>query len=195
MRRGELRPRLDVRDRGGDQLGELGEPVLDVVAQRLALRHAGADHAPQLAVDDDRGAGARVERMRAIAPGAEHARRAVGLVAPDHHQRHAEHPSHLPRDGGEHVRRRRPAGHEHRHTAQRGSLRLEDRVHGKGEDGAATARQLDRRRNVGVGDRLAVAQRGGRGGIGEHDHAVGIEDHDRLLGRLQHRTEETLAQR
>ena len=57
-RRRELRPRFGVRDRRGDQLRELGEPILDVVAQGLGFRDTGTHHAPELAVDDDRRAGA-----------------------------------------------------------------------------------------------------------------------------------------
>ena len=55
---GKLLPARAVRDRRGDQLRELGEPILDVVEQGLALRDTGTHHAPELAVDDDRRAGA-----------------------------------------------------------------------------------------------------------------------------------------
>ena len=61
---GELVSARAVRDRRGDQLRELGEPILDVVRQGLALRHAGTHRAPEFAVDDDRRAGARADPGR-----------------------------------------------------------------------------------------------------------------------------------
>ena len=52
------------REGGGDELRELDEPVLDVVGQRRAVGRVGRHRAPDLAVDDDRGAGARADPGR-----------------------------------------------------------------------------------------------------------------------------------
>ena len=63
--------------------------------------------------------GVRLERMRSIAPRTDHGGGVLGFVAPDHHQRHAQHLSDFPRDGGEHLRRRRPARDQRRDPPQR----------------------------------------------------------------------------
>ena len=130
--------------------------------------------------------------MRSIAPGGDDGRGAVRLVAPDHHQRHAQDLSHLPCDGGEHLRRRRPAGHERRDPPQRRPLLREDGIvlaqHalgaqavldvGEGHDRAAALPHLDRHRDVGDGEERSVAP----------DEPVQIA-RDRLAGgpREQHR--------
>ncbi len=53
-RLGELRPRLDVRDRRGDELGELADPRLGSRRERLGVPRGDDDRAPQPSVDDDR---------------------------------------------------------------------------------------------------------------------------------------------
>ena len=109
--------------------------------------------------------------MRSIAPGAEHGRGAGRVVAPDHHQRHAQHLSHLPGDGGEHRRRRRPSGDEYRDPSQRRLLRGEDRIvlaqHlvsaqarldvAEGHDRPTASWHLDRHGDVGDREHRAVA--------------------------------------
>jgi hypothetical protein len=207
--------RLGVGNSGGDQLGEGGEAILDVVGQRLTRCGAGRHHAPDLGVDDNRGAGARadpglpdgvgdhagdvgevvnprraagledelgdrravegppgasLEGMRALAPGADHGRRPVGLIAGHLDQRKVEHVGDLPRHGGEYLGRRRATGDERRDAPQRVLLGREDRVvlaqHSfgpqpvldvdEGDDGAATVGQVDRRRDVGDREHRSV---------------------------------------
>ena len=195
-------------DRRGDQIRELRQPVLDVVGQRLARRHAGAHRPPELPVDDDRGSNpgadagrsdglgddagdlaevldpgravdlreqfggrarldrpqaARLERMRPVAPGADDGRGAVAFDAPDHDQGHAQDLGQLPRDGGEDIRRRRSADHEHRDATQRRLLRLEEGLvpallpFPEGDHGAMTTRHVDGHRHLGHGEARAVA--------------------------------------
>ena len=59
----QLLARLRVGQRGRDELGEAGEPLLDAIGQRTAVgsRH---HHAPQGAVDDDRRPGRRADPGR-----------------------------------------------------------------------------------------------------------------------------------
>ena len=156
---GETGAALDVRDGRGDQLGEVGEPVLGPLGQRLTIGRGGNHRAPDVAVDEDRGAGRRahpalagrggdragglrvvidphrapglqdpgdrraverpagagLERMRKLAPGAEDGRRhTLGVVAPHRDHRQAGHMADLACDRREQVGRCRPAGHERR---------------------------------------------------------------------------------
>ncbi len=52
--RGEIRPRLDVRDRGSHELGEVRDPRLRVGGHRLHPGRSGRDRPPQTPVHDDR---------------------------------------------------------------------------------------------------------------------------------------------
>ena len=56
-----LRPRLGVRDRRGDELGERLDPRLGVRRQRPVAPRRGVHHAPQPLVDDDRRAHRRAD--------------------------------------------------------------------------------------------------------------------------------------
>jgi hypothetical protein len=199
------------------------------------------------------------ERVRTLAPFADHGRRAPGLVAPQGDHRQVDHLADLPGDGSEHVPRGRPARHEPRDAPQRRLLPREQLVAfaqsplgaqpvldvGERHDGTAPFPHLDRRRDVRdwepraippeepvqiAGNRLAGepreqhgALRGGirsavgvavmdrfvavapdelgrtvvaecldRGRVREPDHAVVIDDPDRLPGRAEHRGEEVL---
>ena len=60
-----LGARVGVRDGSGNQLGELREPILDVVGHGLTIRGTDADHAPHLAADDDRRPRTRTQPARA----------------------------------------------------------------------------------------------------------------------------------
>ena len=53
-RRGEFRARLEVRDRCGDEFGELPDPRLRVRRQRLGRPREGDHGAPQAFLDEDR---------------------------------------------------------------------------------------------------------------------------------------------
>jgi hypothetical protein len=53
----------------GDQRRGFGEAVLDAIGQRLAIPPEGRHHAPHAAVDDDRGARARADAIRACCIG------------------------------------------------------------------------------------------------------------------------------
>ena len=50
----ELGAALRVRDRGGDELGELGQALLRVGRQRLVAQRGGGQYAPKAAFDGDR---------------------------------------------------------------------------------------------------------------------------------------------
>ena len=57
----ELVTAVGVRDRGVEQLGELGHALLGVARRRLARRPARDDHAPEPPVDDDRRSDGRAD--------------------------------------------------------------------------------------------------------------------------------------
>jgi hypothetical protein len=146
-----------VGDRGGDELGELGQPIFDALGQGRAIERVSRHRTPDLAIDDDRSACARAdpgraggasdrprnagevldplwapaledhgadrrpverparpnpERVRMLAPLADHHCRPVGLVAPQRNHREADHRADLHGDRGQHVRRSRPPGDE-----------------------------------------------------------------------------------
>src|SRR4051812_23162270 len=65
---GELFTALGIRDRGPQELGELGEPMLDLVGEWPVWR-GGAHGSPDRAVDDDRGARGGVESGRTSSGG------------------------------------------------------------------------------------------------------------------------------
>ena len=98
---------------GGDRAGDIGE----VVDPR---RTTGLPNLKQERRSVQRPARTGLERMRKLAPGSDHGRRRpVWVVAAHHHHRHADDVPDLPHDRGEHVRRRRPAGHQRRDPPQR----------------------------------------------------------------------------
>jgi hypothetical protein len=131
-RSGEVRSRDD--DRGAGRradpgfLHEVGDRPVDV-GEVVAPR--GTAGLPDACDDDrvvERPAAADLEQMRRLAPRADHRARPIGLVAPNSDQRNAQHLRHLPGDRGEHLRRRRPAGHPRRDSPQGRLPRREDRL-------------------------------------------------------------------
>jgi hypothetical protein len=139
-RRRQFRPRLDIRDRRGDQLGERLDAPLRVHGQQPRLPRDGDHRAPQPSVDHDRCADGRAGASRppasmdqrrdvrraglAVAPARDDADRLIGFVADHRRGPDAQEKSEILREPCEHLVRRRLARDEGHLAPQRGLLSL-----------------------------------------------------------------------